>query len=91
MIIRLGSSKLAGGLLVALLLLSPAQHVHAAQGDKGDFRVPPYIPTPASDAMTVVWFSEEDRAGRVSYRHNAEEAKTVVSKPLRADALAHFL
>ncbi len=89
MIVRIRSSLLASGLFVALWFFLYAPCVHAATGDTGDFRVPPYIQNPASDAMTVVWFSGEDRAGSLTYRTTAGKVVKVASKPVRADALAY--
>jgi len=55
-----------------------------------DFRVPPYIQNPSSDGMTIIWFSENDTPGQLTYhKHESTTGTTVVSTPVRANALAH--
>ncbi len=83
------SSILTGIALAGLILLFHVPGAHAASPDTGGFRVPPYIQNPAADAMTVVWFSENDLPGRLSYHRASEQAATIASQPVRSDALAY--
>jgi hypothetical protein len=55
-----------------------------------DFRVFPYLQNPTPDAITIVWFSEENLPGQLSYWRPGEESKiSVISTPLLAKALTY--
>jgi len=54
------------------------------------FRVLPYLQNPASDAMTIIWFSEENIPGQLScHRKSGLEKINITSVPLPAEALAY--
>ncbi len=59
----------------------------------GGFHVTPYLQNPAKDAMTLIWFSKENRAGQLTVLKNegAGPGEGVVfeSSPVRAAALAY--
>ena len=53
------------------------------------FRITPYVQNPADDAMTLIWFSEDDSAGQVEVGScETPERKTYRSNPIAASALA---
>lgn len=56
---------------------------------QGDFRIPPYIQNPAPDAMTILWFSEQNIPGSLSYGEISESKTTVNSTPVLAETLAY--
>lgn len=84
-----GSSILAGMVFAGLVLCFQASFCGAASPENGEFRVPPYLQNPAPDAMTVIWFSEKDQPGRLSYRSPSGRTVTVTVNPVRSDALAY--
>ena len=54
------------------------------------FRVFPYLQNPASDAMTIIWFSEENIQGQLLYQRKGTAAKTTISSsPVPALNLAY--
>ena len=56
------------------------------------FHVTPYLQNPAKDAMTLIWFSKENRAGQLTvWKHDSapEEGVVFESGPVRAGALAY--
>ena len=54
------------------------------------FRVYPYLQHPAFDAMTILWFSEEESSGQLLWwKQNSNNADSVISEPVEADALAY--
>ena len=54
------------------------------------FRVYPYVQNPAPDAITIIWFSEENSPGQLSFRlKGSETQKNLISNPVPADALAY--
>ncbi|MDH4018327.1 MAG: metallophosphoesterase family protein [Xanthomonadales bacterium] len=57
------------------------------------FHVTPYVQNPAEDAITIIWFSKEDRAGRLTVweRDAGSLGQGVMfeSTPVRAEALAY--
>ena len=57
------------------------------------FHVTPYLQNPAEDAMTLIWFSKENRAGRLIVWKldvgSLEEGILFESSPVRAEALAY--
>ena len=56
------------------------------------FRVFPYLQNPAPDAITILWFSEEDSSGWLSYQKQDSELKFIInSDPSPAEALAYPL
>ena len=55
-----------------------------------DFRVFPYLQNPAPEAMSILWFSEKDVPGQLSYGEPGSAAeKNLTSTPVRAEALAY--
>ncbi len=53
------------------------------------FRITPYVQNPADDAMTLIWFSEDDSAGQVEVGScETPERKVYRSSPTAASALA---
>ncbi|WP_010582715.1 purple acid phosphatase family protein [Schlesneria paludicola] len=69
-------------LFAGILLLASA--VTAGES----FRVLPYVQNPAPDAMTVIWFSEADEAGKLTVEL-PEGAKAFTSKPVLTKSLAY--
>jgi len=57
------------------------------------FRVRPYLQNPDKQAVTLIWFSNEDRAGQVevwkSVTQENENIRIVESNPVRASALIY--
>jgi len=55
------------------------------------FHVKPYLQNPARDAITLVWFSKENRAGQLTVWKPGGLGKMAIfeSKPVRAEALAY--
>ena len=57
------------------------------------FHVTPYLQNPAEDAMTLIWFSKENRAGRLIVWKlddgSLEEGVQFESSPVRAEALVY--
>ncbi len=54
------------------------------------FRVFPYLQNPGSDAMTILWFSEENSPGQLTYQREGAAAKTTItSSPVSAEDLAY--
>lgn len=55
------------------------------------FRVTPYLQNPARDAITLIWFSDEDRVGQLTVWKSAgdslEDGVVFESHPVRAEAL----
>lgn len=55
-----------------------------------NFRVFPYLQNPAPDAMTIIWFSEENSPGQLSYqRKGTAEKINISSVPVSAESLAY--
>ena len=69
---------------VVLVMLVPA-----SVGRAGDFRVDPYVQNPAEDAMTVMWFSQANTAGSLSYSTGGGGTTVVNSTPVLAAALSY--
>ena len=70
-----------------LILASISSGILTAQDN---FRVFPYLQNPASDAITILWFSEENSSGLLSYRKQGSEIKIDFnSNPVSADALTY--
>lgn len=69
-------------LCLLLCLLIPASAVLAG------FRVKPYLLRPEPDAVTVVWFSDEDSPGKLTI-DTAGQLREYASAPVRADALTY--
>ncbi|MBT4980677.1 MAG: metallophosphoesterase family protein [Gemmatimonadetes bacterium] len=56
-----------------------------------DFRVFPYIQNPTTASMSILWFSNDDTPGRLTYRKKGtSNDTTIVSTPIRTDALAYL-
>ncbi|WP_428261722.1 metallophosphoesterase [Haliangium sp.] len=54
-----------------------------------DFRLPPYLQHPTSDAMTVLWLSPDLTPGRLAFhRVGAEDWRTLVTDPTPTPVLA---
>lgn len=57
------------------------------------FHVTPYLQNPAKDAMTLIWFSKENRAGQLTVWKNEDagpgEGVVFESSPVMAGALAY--
>lgn len=54
------------------------------------FRVLPYLQNPAPDAMTLVWFSEDNNPGQLFYKkQNSTSTDTVNSLPVLAKSLSY--
>ncbi|MBN1292178.1 MAG: metallophosphoesterase [Candidatus Latescibacteria bacterium] len=53
------------------------------------FRIYPYVQNPAPDAMTILWFTEQNNSGSVSYHAENEPEKTISSTPERVESLAY--
>ena len=54
------------------------------------FRIPPYIQHPSTDRMSILWFSNDNTPGMLTYRRkDAGTPTTLNSIPVRADALAY--
>lgn len=74
-------------LINVLISLLTVPRISMAQDD---FRVLPYLQNPAADAITILWFSEDDTPGLLSYKKQGSAMDTTfVSTPLLADALAY--
>ena len=57
-----------------------------------NFRIPPYIQNPAPDGMSIIWFSNDNTPGRLTYRKTGTaDVTTIASTPVRADALAYLV
>ena len=55
-----------------------------------NFRVFPYLQNPGPNAITILWFSEEDSPGLFSYWKQDSEIKfNINSSPISAEALAY--
>ena len=56
------------------------------------FRVPPYVQNPAPDGMSIIWFSNDETPGQLTYRAQDTDSETsIASVPVRADALAYLV
>jgi len=73
----------AVALLVSAGLLTPASDAELA-----DFRVRPYVQNPASDAITLIWFTDAATPGRVVVS-GPEGSRTLASAPKPAEALRY--
>lgn len=57
---------------------------------QSNFRVYSYLQNPAPNAITIIWFSEENTPGQLSYWRKGSETKTnISSNPVSATALAY--
>lgn len=55
-----------------------------------DFRVPPYLQNPSTGGMTVIWFSNDEAPGQLTYSREGEGGEiTLHSDPVRAEELAY--
>ncbi len=55
-----------------------------------NFRVFPYLQNPDNEAITILWFSEEDISGSLSYQEKGSMTKiNINSDPVSAEALAY--
>ncbi len=60
-----------------------------SDGESG-FRVRPYLQNPSATEMTLIWFSEDDSPGFVTYVEEGSSAsKSLSSVPVPAEALAY--
>jgi len=54
------------------------------------FRIYPYLQNPAADAITIIWFSEDNSPGQLSCWLQGSDIRTkVYSSPVSADALVY--
>jgi 3',5'-cyclic AMP phosphodiesterase CpdA len=56
---------------------------------QADFRVLPYLQNPAPNAISIVWFSNANLPGLLTYAKSNESETTRTSTPVLADALAY--
>jgi 3',5'-cyclic AMP phosphodiesterase CpdA len=68
------------------IIFAAVAHTLLAQTD---FRVFPYLQNPTQDTIVIIWFSEANIPGLITYAKNNEPAITVASTPALADALAY--
>jgi len=65
----------------------------ATRPDPCGFHITPYLQNPAKDAMTLTWFSKENRAGQLTVwkpeDSSFEEGLVFETRPVRAEALAY--
>ena len=62
-------------------------HIMQAQNS---FRVRPYLQNPSANAMTIIWFSEDDTPAQLTYKPSgATKDSTIQSTPILADVLAY--
>lgn len=65
----------------------------AAEVSPCGFHITPYIQNPARDAMTIIWFSKENRAGQLTVLKagdgGLDRGPVFESRPVKADALAY--
>ncbi len=55
-----------------------------------NFRVLPYLQNPSPNAITILWFSEKDLAGDLTYWEQDSELKfNIASNPIPAEALTY--
>ena len=54
-----------------------------------DFRVDPYLQNPADDAMTIMWLSQANTAGSISFATGGGGPTVVNSTPVLASALSY--
>jgi len=81
---RLTGMKLVHAVLL-LLFAAPAVAGPA-------LRVPPYVQNPASDAMTVTWFTNDGAPGRLQVREDGEAGRVLLdaaTTPTEVPALAY--
>lgn len=73
-----------------ILLLVAFQGCFPALHAQENFRVWPYLQNPASDAMSIIWFSESAEPGRLEYRVLASEPYIAEdSQPGISESLAY--
>lgn len=77
-------------LFIQILLFTSAFPGNLVAQD--DFRVFPYLQNPGTDAMTILWFSEEPSAGMCSYWKQGTQNKiTVHTIPVAAEAITYSI
>jgi hypothetical protein len=55
-----------------------------------EFRVFPYLQNPSSDAITILWFSENNSSGTLTFwQKGSEREESIISNAASADALAY--
>ncbi|HON51268.1 MAG TPA: metallophosphoesterase [Candidatus Sumerlaeota bacterium] len=54
-----------------------------------DFRIKPYVQNPATDAMTIIWFSNQATSGTLYWKKMGEDEQTTVSQPALASELVY--
>ena len=77
-------------LYLALAMVLVANRAPAAAQEPGDFRVPPYLQNPRPEGMTVVWFSENEEPGRLSYVDPSGVEEAIDSVPILAETLTYL-
>ncbi|HPB30382.1 MAG TPA: metallophosphoesterase, partial [Candidatus Sumerlaeota bacterium] len=75
---------------VSLTLFGIFLTILCAAAGAADFRVKPYVQNPATDAMTVIWFSDANTPGVLEYQSTPLDAQTTTSVPVLASALAYL-
>ena len=74
-------------LIIILIFTFLSSRISSAQDN---FRVLPYLQNPGPNAITILWFSEEDSPGLLSYwRQDSETQISVNSNPIAAEAIAY--
>jgi 3',5'-cyclic AMP phosphodiesterase CpdA len=73
---------------LAALLLPAVLPAALGCNQRAAFRVQPYLQNPASDAMTVIWFSHGPQPGAVTVA-GPDGERTLKSTAVRADALCY--
>ena len=57
---------------------------------KGEFRVTPFLQHPSSDGMTIIWYSETNSPGNLTYgEHGSKLLKDQIAEPVLAKALSY--
>jgi len=74
-------------LIIILIFTFLSSNILSAQDN---FRVLPYLQNPGPNAITILWFSEEDSPGLLSYwKQDTETQISVNSNPISAEAIAY--
>ena len=71
---------------IPLLLLIIAMSLSSIAAD---FRIKPYVQNPATDAMTIIWFSNQATSGTLYWKKMGEDEQTTVSQPTLASELVY--
>ncbi len=75
--------------LIGCFMIIPLLHCSLTPA-QNDFRYLPYLQHPSPDAMTILWFSNSNSVGQLSYHEADSEDQTLVtSHPTIAEALQY--